>query len=124
MKWFATHALATTLGLAGVSNGIGAELSDEQMAALHGELMGELQRCWVIPASAVDLPPAMIGFNLLKSGALDGEPQVMSPRGNELEASAVRAILRCSPFASVTKYPDAFEEWREMMVNFDPSEMF
>jgi colicin import membrane protein len=35
--------------------------------------------------------------------------------------SAKRAILSCQPFTMLN--PDHYDQWRDMEINFDPSEM-
>ena len=35
--------------------------------------------------------------------------------------SAKRAILSCQPYTMLN--PDKYEQWRDMEINFDPSEM-
>ena len=67
-----------------------------------------------------------VQFKLDRSGALEGSPQIISGGGSAgVERAAAeaarRAVSRCAPYnLPVEKY----EAWADVIVNFDPSEMF
>ena len=77
-------------------------------------LRGQVQRCWNIPAGAAD------------AGEIEGRQEIISGGGaagieRAAAESARRAVLQCAPY---TLPADKYETWAEVIVNFDPSEMF
>ncbi|MEP9372185.1 hypothetical protein [Mesorhizobium sp. KR1-2] len=106
------------------SNNNGAKLSQSEMDALRGQI----QRCWNIPAGAVDAQNLRVSvkFKLDRSGAVEGGAEVISGGGSSgveraAAESARRAVLKCSPYNLPA---DKYDAWADVIVNFDPSEMF
>ena len=106
------------------SNNNGAKLSQSEMDALRGQI----QRCWNIPAGALDAQNLRVSvkFKLDRSGAVDGGAEVISGGGSSgveraAAESARRAVLKCSPYNLPA---DKYDAWADVIVNFDPSEMF
>jgi outer membrane biosynthesis protein TonB len=102
----------------------GSKLSQSEMDALRGQV----QRCWNIPAGALDGDTLKVSvkFKLDRSGALEGSPEIISGGGSSgVERAAAeaarRAVSRCSPYNLPAEKYDA---WADVIVNFDPSEMF
>lgn len=100
----------------------GNTLTQSEMDSLRGQI----QACWSIPASAqgeVGLKVS-VQFQLNQSAQLEGKPRVTSSSGNrQLDDSAVRAVARCG--SQGFQLPaDKYDSWRDVVVNFDPSEMF
>jgi outer membrane biosynthesis protein TonB len=102
----------------------GAKLSQSEMDALRGQI----QRCWNVPAGAADAENLRVSvqFRLDRSGAIDGAPTIVSGgggRGIERAAaeSARRAVLACSPYNLPS---DKYDAWSDVIVNFDPRDMF
>jgi colicin import membrane protein len=102
----------------------GQKLSQSEMDALRGQV----QRCWNIPAGAVDGDKLRVSvkFRLDRSGALEGSPEIISGGGSSgVERAAAeaarRAVARCAPYNLPA---EKYETWAEVIVNFDPSEMF
>jgi outer membrane biosynthesis protein TonB len=113
-----------TAALGGERKTSNVKLSQSEMDSLRGQI----QRCWVIPAGAVDAENLRISvqFKLDESGALDGEPTVVRGGGREgvqlvATEAALRAVRRCGPYNLPA---DKYEAWADVIVNFDPSEMF
>lgn len=123
-------------------SGGGAKRSDEQ-ASLGGNrtnsgeklsqserdgLRSQVQRCWNIPAGALDAENLKVSvqFRLNTNGVVEGMPQIIaggesSPVHRAAAESARRAILQCGPYnLPAGKYND----WAEVIINFDPSDMF
>jgi colicin import membrane protein len=91
-------------------------------------LRQRLGQCWSIPAGADegDSLKVSVRFRLDRSGNLEGRPEVVRGGANSGAAriaaeSAVRAVQKCEPFNLPA---DKYETWAEVVVNFDPSEMF
>ena len=67
-----------------------------------------------------------IRLRLDPSGALDGNPEVVSGRGASMAERAAadaarRAVMRCAPFNAPA---DKYEAWADVQFNFDPRDMF
>lgn len=101
----------------------GSELTQSEMDALRGQI----QQCWNPPAAlgAADLKVS-VRFQLDQNGMIEGRPSVTGSSGNRAaDDSAVRAILRCEQLNQGYKLPvEKYDAWRDVVVNFDPSEMF
>jgi outer membrane biosynthesis protein TonB len=102
----------------------GEKLSQSEMDALRGQV----QRCWNIPAGAVDAGDLRVSvkFKLDRSGSLEGSPEIIAGGGSAgVERAAAeaarRAVSRCAPY---TLPAEKYEAWADVIVNFDPSEMF
>jgi colicin import membrane protein len=92
----------------------------------EGELRKQLEGCWALPVGALDTEHLRVSvkFRLDTNGKLDGPPEVETSSGNrQFDESAVRAVQKCD--RNGLRVPDGKQEiWDEMVVNFDPSEMF
>ncbi len=113
-----------TASLGGDKTTGGSKLSQSEMDALRGQV----QRCWNIPAGAADGGNLRVSvqFRLDRNGALDGSPQVIRGGGGAgVERAAAeaarRAVARCAPYNLPA---DKYDAWSDVIVNFDPSEMF
>ena len=102
----------------------GAKLSQSEMDALRGQI----QRCWNVPAGAADAQELKVSvqFRLDPSGALDGAPRIVSGGdaggiARTAAESARRAVIRCAPY---TLPSDKYDAWSEVIVHFDPRDMF
>jgi colicin import membrane protein len=102
----------------------GSKLSQSEMDALRGQV----QRCWNVPAGAADGGNLKVSvqFKLDQSGALEGPVQIIAGGGGSgveraAAESARRAVARCAPYNLPS---DKYEAWADVIVNFDPSEMF
>ncbi len=106
----------------GNSQTTGAKLSQSEMDALSGQLAG----CWSIPAGAEGAEGMRVSvrFHLDASGQLEGAPSIDSSSGDRsFDQSAVRAVQKCNR-EGFTLPKDKSDTWAEVVVNFDPSEMF
>ncbi|MGD9913712.1 MAG: TonB family protein [Rhizobiaceae bacterium] len=100
----------------------GSKLSQSEMDALRGQLSS----CWSVPAGAVDGGSlrVTVRFNLDRAGTLTGAPSVETSSGDRaFDSSAVRAVNVCSN-RGFNLPADKYDTWSEVVVNFDPSEMF
>ncbi|PRD43962.1 hypothetical protein C5748_08955 [Phyllobacterium phragmitis] len=102
----------------------GSKLSQSEMDALRGQI----SRCWNVPAGAVDAKGlrVTVKMKLTEAGDIEGSPQVVSGGGNSgigrvAAESARRAVIRCAPYNLPR---DKYDAWADVIVNFDPSEMF
>ncbi|PWJ78366.1 cell division and transport-associated protein TolA [Pseudaminobacter salicylatoxidans] len=140
-KSFDADEIAALLSKEKAAGG-GAKRSTEQ-AALGGDkgnnasklslsemdaLRGQIQRCWNIPAGAADAQNLRVSvkFKLDRNGAVSGGAEIISGGGasgveRAAAESARRAVLKCSPYNLPA---DKYDAWADVIVNFDPSEMF
>lgn len=110
--------------LGGTKSTGGSKLSQSEMDALRGQV----QRCWNIPAGATDGGNLKVSvqFKLDSSGAIEGSPEIIAGGGSSgVERAAAeaarRAVVRCSPY---TLPAEKYDAWADVIVHFDPSEMF
>lgn len=100
----------------------GNTLTQSEMDSLRGQI----QACWSVPANAQgeDGLKVSVQFQLSQGATIEGKPRVTTSSGNrQLDESAVRAVARCG--AKGFQLPaDKYDSWRDVVVNFDPSEMF
>lgn len=102
----------------------GDKLSQSEMDALRGQI----QKCWSVPAGAMDAEDLKVSiqFKLDQSGALVGSPQIVDGGGGSTvqraaAESARRAILMCQPYNLPA---DKYAAWADVIVHFDPTDMF
>lgn len=113
-----------TASLGGDTNTGGEKLSQSELDALRAQI----QKCWNPPVGVSDAKNLKISIkmHLDPSGALEAEPQVVAGGGDDMlgrvaAESAMRAVMRCAPY----KLPaDKYQTWADVIVNFDPSQMF
>ncbi|MCP4317942.1 MAG: cell envelope integrity protein TolA [Hyphomicrobiales bacterium] len=110
--------------LGGQTTTTGLKLSQSEMDALRGQI----QRCWQIVPGMADGADVRITvtMRLDRSGAIDGQPSVQATGGSdgareELARGARRAVLRCAPYNLPS---EKYDTWADVVVNFDPSQMF
>ncbi len=103
----------------------GNKLSQSEIDALRGAI----QRCWNLPAGIMDGDNLKVSvqFMLTPTGEVNGRPEIISGGGSvgierAAAESARRAVLQCAPYnLPANKYAGG---WDQVIVNFDPSEMF
>ncbi|WP_181409787.1 hypothetical protein [Martelella alba] len=114
----------TPAALGGQKTTTGAQLTQSELDALRGQI----QRNWSILAGldGADGVRIRIQMSLDQNGAIIGEPQVTATGGSDtarqiLASGARRAVMKASPFTQLP--PEKYEAWKEVVVNFDPSQM-
>ncbi|MEL6435844.1 MAG: cell envelope integrity protein TolA [Pseudomonadota bacterium] len=102
----------------------GSTLTQSEMDSLRGQI----QACWNPPAGVLDAGQLRVSvqFSLDEGGRLSGRPSVRTSSGNrQADESALRAVQRCNVQNDGFRLPpEKFAAWRDVVVNFDPSEMF
>jgi colicin import membrane protein len=113
-----------TASLGGDRTTTGEKLTQSEMDALRGQI----EKCWNIPAGAEDAKDLKVSvkFRLDRTGALEGMPQIVSGGGGDgvqraAAESARRAVMQCAPYNLPA---DKYQAWSDVIVNFDPSDMF
>ena len=111
-------------GLGAQTSTPAARLSQSEMDALRGQI----QRFWnIIPglADGGDIR-ITVSMQLDRAGNIVGQPDVSATGGSQstrqtLAGSARRAVLRAQPFELPA---DKYDTWSQVIVNFDPSQLF
>ena len=121
------------------ASGGGAKRSEEQ-AALGGRqttgqkltqsetdaIIAQLRSCWNVPivAQGSTDQQTVVRFRLDPTGTLEGSPAIEKASGNrQFDESTVRAIRLCSQ-RGFQLPNDKYDTWSEVVVNFDPRDMF
>lgn len=111
----------------GTETGRAAQLAPSQRDALIGIIQAQLRRCWDAPLAAQSLPQppvATLRIALNADGSLADRPQIVNAESDRLfqavAASASRATQRCAPLSIPAEFAPFYEDWKTMVVNFDP----
>jgi colicin import membrane protein len=114
----------------GTAAGTAQRLNPSQRDALMGLLRDQLHRCWQAPLAATtsDKPPVpSVRVKLNQDGSLAAEPAVVNSSGDPLfrvvADSATRATRRCAPLRIPAQFQPYYQDWKDLVVNFDPREM-
>ena len=107
----------------GQSNGTDMAMSVNEIDALRARIAD----CWTPPPGGLGADQIVVKLRLQlnEDGTLVGYPTVANSGSSRFfqaaADSAVRAVYQCQPYA----LPKAkFALWRDMILNFDPSEMY
>jgi colicin import membrane protein len=106
----------------GADKKTGQQMTQSEMDALSNQLGG----CWTIPVGAEgsDSLHVQVKFSLDPAGKLEGMPTVEQSSGSRpFDESAVRAVQKCDRNGLLVP-KDKPEVWADVVVNFDPSQMF
>jgi outer membrane biosynthesis protein TonB len=116
--------------------------SDETPAKVHGQSTGtemtmsvneidalraRIAQCWSPPPGGLGADQIVVKLRLKlnEDGTLVGYPTIAnrgaSPFFQAAADSAVRAVYQCQPY---TLPSEKYALWRDMILNFDPSEMY
>jgi outer membrane biosynthesis protein TonB len=107
----------------GQSNGSEAAMSVNEIDALRARIA----QCWSPPPGGLGAEQIVVKLRLKlnEDGTLVGYPSVAnsgsSPFFQAAADSAVRAVYQCQPYALPS---DKYALWRDMILNFDPSDMY
>ena len=107
----------------GQSNGTQMTMSVNEIDALRSRIA----QCWSPPPGGLGAEEIVVKLRLKlnEDGTLVGYPAVAnsgsSPFFQAAADSAVRAVYQCQPYSLPS---DKFALWRDMILNFDPSEMY
>ncbi len=90
-------------------------------------LRSRIAQCWSPPPGGLGAEQIVVKLRLKlnEDGTLVGYPTVAnsgsSPFFQAAADSAVRAVYQCQPYSLPS---DKYALWRDMILNFDPSEMY
>ncbi|MDP9591245.1 UNVERIFIED_ORG: hypothetical protein J2W19_003821 [Shinella zoogloeoides] len=101
---------------------------DAARQALLAGLHGKIASCWAVPPDLPDtVKPVRVKFSLTRSGELDGSPSIDGPVAGDpatkaFAASAVRAVVRCAPYAELAKRA-SYDAWKTIVVTFNAPDL-
>ena len=95
-----------------------------------GLLRDQLHRCWQPPigAQGAAKPPVpTVRVSLNQDGSLAREPAVTNASADPLfravADSATRAARSCSPLRIPAQFQPYYQDWKDLVVNFDPRDL-
>ena len=100
-----------------------ASADDAARLALATALHQKIASCWAVPADVpTHVGTVRVKFSLTTAGELDGSPTIDGPLGGDpatkaFAASAVRAVVRCAPFAGLAQLAP-YDAWKTVAVSF------
>lgn len=110
----------------GTQTGSSQKLSPSLRAQLIGIIQDQLLKCWSPPIglanSKATVVPA-VRMKLNTDGSLAGQPNVINSSSDPLfgvaSTSALTATRRCSPLRIPPQFNAYYDDWRDVVVNFD-----
>jgi outer membrane biosynthesis protein TonB len=108
----------------GQSTGTEMTMSVNEIDALRAKIA----QCWSPPPGGLGAEHIVVRLRmqLNEDGSLVGYPSVENSGGSGFfqaaADSAVRAVYQCQPYSSLPA--DKYAVWRDMILNFDPSQMY
>lgn len=114
----------------GTATGNAQRLNPSQRDSLVGILQEQLHKCWVVPValqSAPNPPVPSVRVKLNQDGSLGAEPAVLNRSSDQLFGvaadSALRATRRCAPLKIPAQFQPYYQDWKDLVVNFNLRDM-
>ncbi|MGL4727707.1 MAG: cell envelope integrity protein TolA [Bosea sp. (in: a-proteobacteria)] len=114
----------------GTATGNAQRLSPSLRSQLLGVIKEQLERCWSVPVALQNSTRPIVPslrMQLGTNGALIGRPVVINNSSDPLfrvaADSAMSATLRCSPLRIPAQFQAYYNDWRDIVVNFDARDM-
>ena len=114
----------------GTATGTAARLNPSQRDQIAGVIREQLIRCWQPPIAVQSVakpPTAVVRLGLRQDGSLSAEPSVVNSSSDPLfgavRDSALRATRRCAPLRIPSQFAPFYQDWKDLVVDFDPKEM-
>lgn len=110
----------------GTERGASQKLSPSMRAQLVGIIQDQLLRCWNVPIGLANAKGAVVPSVRMKlntDGSLVGQPSVVNSSSDPLfrvaADSALTATRRCAPLRIPAQFAAYYDDWRDVVVNFD-----
>lgn len=114
----------------GTATGTAQRLNPSQRDQISGLIREQLIKCWQPPVavqSAAKPPTAIIRLAIRQDGSLSAEPSLMNSSSDPLfrpvADSALRATRRCAPLRIPERFAPFYQDWKDLLVDFDPREV-
>jgi len=110
----------------GTERGSSQKLSPSLRGQLIGIIQDQLMKCWNVPialANARANVVPQVRMKLNTDGSLIGQPGVVNSSSDPLFSvaanSALTATRRCAPLRIPAQFAAYYDDWRDVVVNFD-----
>lgn len=110
----------------GTERGSGQKLNPSMRAQLIGIIQDQLLKCWSVPiglANSRDPVIPTVRMRLNPDGSLASQPALTNSSPNPLfrtaADSALTATRRCAPLRIPAQFAAYYDDWRDVVVNFD-----
>jgi colicin import membrane protein len=110
----------------GTERGSSQKLSPSLRAQLVGIIQDQLLKCWNVPIALANARGAVVPQVRMKlgtDGSLLGQPGVVNSSSDPLfrvaADSALTATRRCAPLRIPAQFAAYYDDWRDVIVNFD-----
>ncbi|MCU0884470.1 MAG: cell envelope integrity protein TolA [Beijerinckiaceae bacterium] len=110
----------------GTQTGTAQRMNPNMRSQLIGIIKEQLERCWVVPValqSAQRPPVPSVRVALKQDGTLASQPSVVNTSADPLfrvaADSALTATRRCTPLRIPAQFAPFYNDWRDVVVNFD-----
>ncbi len=136
-KLMASHERPTSSGSTGAQvsrtpslgtrTATGAKLSPSDREALVGMIGDQIRRCWNLTVTSAPSVKPVVHIELAANGELVAAPRLTNSSGEPnfraVAESGMRAIRQCSPYRIPAKYAQYFDDWKNINVRLDPSDL-
>lgn len=110
----------------GTERGASQKLSPSLRAQLVGIIQEQLLKCWNVPIALANSRAQVVPqvrMKLNTDGSLAGQPGVVNSSSDPLfrvaADSALTATRRCAPLRIPAQFASYYDDWRDVVVNFD-----
>lgn len=110
----------------GTERGASQKLSPSLRGQLIGIIQDQLMKCWNVPIALANARGAVVPqvrMKLAADGSLVGQPGVVNSSSDPLfsiaASSALTATRRCAPLRIPAQFAAYYDDWRDVVVNFD-----
>lgn len=121
-----TGAAVNPRSTAGTTQATGNKLSPSDRMQLIGILTEQMNRCINYSGSAPKTGP-QITFTLGRDGAIVSQVQIANRSGEPnfvpFAEASMRALRNCQPYRIPARFMDTYEDWKNVRLNIDTSEM-
>jgi colicin import membrane protein len=111
----------------GAPNASAARMSPTMSDELNFMLREQYKRCWSLPPTNGPRYVAKIHIAYRFNGSLASQPILINPpsdpQSRSLADSALRAVRNCDPLKIPPRFQPYFEQWKDLVVGFDPDNM-
>lgn len=122
----ATGAAVSTRSTAGTTDATGKKLSPSDRSQLIGMLAEQMNRCISYSGTAPKTGPQLT-FTLGRDGAITSNVQLANRSGEAnftpFSEAAMRALRNCQPYRIPARFLDSYDDWKNVRLNIDTSDM-